>query len=48
MNGPNKLACQITQGWKGLPVTSTLACWVKSEVTKKKNTYNSLFFHDLG
>jgi hypothetical protein len=24
-NGPNKLECCITLGWKGLPVTCTLA-----------------------
>jgi len=25
MNGPDKLECYITQDWKGLPVTNTLA-----------------------
>jgi hypothetical protein len=25
MNGSNKLDCYITLGWKGLPVTDTLA-----------------------
>jgi len=24
---PNKLECYITLGWKGLPVTNTLALW---------------------
>jgi hypothetical protein len=26
MNGPNRLECYITFGWKGLPITNTLAC----------------------
>ncbi len=30
MNGPNKLECYITIGWKGLAVTNTLAYWVHS------------------
>jgi hypothetical protein len=31
----NNLECYITLGWKGLPVTNTLAYWVKSLVTIK-------------
>ncbi len=34
MNGPNKLECYITQGWK-LPVTTTPAYWALSQVKKK-------------
>jgi len=29
-NEPNKLECYITLGWKGLPITTTLAYWNNS------------------
>jgi hypothetical protein len=35
MNGPNKLKCYITLGWKSLTVTNTLAYWAHSCVTNK-------------
>jgi len=37
MNGPNKLECYITLGWKGLPGANTLAYWTLTLVTKKMN-----------
>ncbi len=45
MNGPNKenkLEFHITQGWKGLSVTNTLAYWAYSKVKKKMNEPNKL------
>jgi hypothetical protein len=40
-NGPNKLHCCITQGWKGLPGPNTLAYWVHSWVTKEKSVVDT-------
>ena len=34
-NGPNKLKCYITLGWKGLFFTNTLAYWTHLKVMKK-------------
>jgi len=36
MNGPNKLDCYITLGWKG-PWTNTLAYWAHSYIDKHSN-----------
>ncbi len=35
MNGHNKRDCYISLGWKGFPLTNTLANWEHSQVTKK-------------
>ncbi len=34
-NGPKKLECYITLGWKGLIGTNALTYWVYSQVMKK-------------
>ncbi len=39
-NEPNKLACYITQGLKGLPGTNTLAYWA-SFLSYEENEYRS-------
>jgi hypothetical protein len=38
MNGPNKLECYITLGWKGLHRTNTLAYSTYLPVTKETKT----------
>jgi hypothetical protein len=45
MNGPNKLDCYITLGFKGLPGINTQAFWVYSLVTikMKGSEYDSLW-----
>jgi hypothetical protein len=35
MNGPDKLECYITLGWKGLPGMNTLGCRAHLQVMKK-------------
>ncbi len=41
MNGPNKLECYITPGWKGLLETNNLGYWAHSQVTKKQRVVNT-------
>jgi hypothetical protein len=38
-NGPNKLECYITLGWKGLPRKNTLADFTHSQVMKKMKCF---------
>ncbi len=40
LNGPSKLMCYITLGWKSLPVTNTVAYWARLKVTKKLSVVN--------
>ncbi len=36
----NKTECYITQEWKGLPVTNTIACWAHSYVKQNLSVVN--------
>ncbi len=55
MNGLTKLECHITQGWKGLQGTNTLAYWLHKLVMKNPGLYRrdlqlkfSIFFTKIG
>jgi hypothetical protein len=37
---PYKLECRITLGWKGLPVTNTLAYWTHQKLRRKLSNGN--------
>jgi hypothetical protein len=41
-NGPNKLECYITLGWKGLKWTNALPNWAHSYVKTKLNVVNTV------
>ena len=45
MNGPNKLECYITLGWKGLPGKRSLAFWTISISCKEFSSCSTVVEH---
>jgi ABC-type lipoprotein release transport system permease subunit len=47
MNGPNKLECYITLGWKGLLGTNALAYWARLNVKNYLKGFHNMSFSSL-